>query len=300
MLGVSMATVLYEPAFVVVAHWFAQKRSQALTILTFVAGFAIIIATPSTEWLIRHTGWQTTSWVFAAVMAFVVAPILAIWVRRHPHDVGEQVDGTAVAVAQTVATVPATTVLGILRDAGFWWMTVAFLFATCALVVVLQTFVPYLIDRGYTPAAAAQMAAVAGLLALPSRLVFTPLGAVVSRYLLATVLCVMQCLALVVLVVVPGDAGVWGCVVLFGLSFGAITPARAALFADRYGTLVYGAVSGVLALVLTVARAVMPLLVESVRPGLAGYDAIYVWVGVITAVGSLPILIIPWLRTTAK
>ena len=300
MLGVSMATVLYEPAFVVVAHWFAQKRSQALTILTFVAGFAIIIATPSTEWLIRHVGWQTTSWVFAAIMAFVIAPMLAIWLRKHPHDVGAEVDGVAVAAPQAVATIPATTVLHILRDAGFWWLTVAFLFATCSLVVVLQTFVPYLIDRGYTPAAAAQMAAIAGVLALPSRLVFTPLGAVVSRYVLATLLCVMQCGALVALVLIPGDAGVWACVVLFGLSFGAITPARAALFADRYGTLVYGAVSGVLALVLTIARAVMPLLVESVRPLLAGYDAIYLWVGVITAIGSLPILIIPWLRTTTK
>jgi len=52
--------------------------------------------------------------------------------------------------------------------------------------------------------------------------------------------------------------------------------------------------------VLTIARAVMSLLVESVRPLLAGYDAIYLWVGVITAIGSLPILIIPWLRTTTK
>lgn len=297
MLGISMATVLYEPAFVVVAQWFARKRSTALTVLTFVAGFAIIIATPATEWLIRHWGWRWASVSFAVVMACVVAPMLAVWIRRHPSDVGQFVDGdTAPAPPAAGASIPVAQVTQVLRDQGFWVMTVAFLCSTCALVVVLQTFVPFLIDSGYSPAQAAQFASIAGLFALPSRLIFTPLGNIVSRHLLATVLCVMQSLALVALVVFPGPVGVWMCVVLFGLSFGAITPARAALFADRYGVLVYGAISGVLALVLTLARALMPFVVEVIRPGLGGYAPIYFWVGLLTAIGSLPIAIIPHLR----
>src|SRR5262245_19622994 len=42
-IGVAMATVLYEPAFVVVAMWFARRRGRALTVLTFVAGFASVV-----------------------------------------------------------------------------------------------------------------------------------------------------------------------------------------------------------------------------------------------------------------
>jgi fucose permease len=189
--------------------------------------------------------------------------------------------------------VAAAKVTEIVRDQGFWVLTIAFLFATASLVVILQTFVPYLIDRGYSAAQAAQFAAIMGVLALPSRLVFTPLGAIISRYTIATILCVMQSIALVALIIIPGEWGVWACVVLFGLSFGAITPARAALFADRYGVLVYGAISGVLALVLTMARAVVPIGVEIARPVFGDYAPIYLVMGIVTTLGSLLIVVVP-------
>lgn len=293
MLGIAMATTLYEPAFVVVANWFHRQRSTALTVLTFVAGFAIIIATPSTTWLIHSYDWRHTAWIYAGVMALVVAPLLAWWIRKTPADVGATVDGVPAVAVLPVGSVPAGAVSVALRDAGFWVLSLAFLASTCALVVVLQTFVPLLIDLGHSPADAAWYAAAAGVLALPSRLLLTPLGTVVSRFTLATVLCVMQGLALVVLMVVPGVWGIWGCVLLFGLSFGAITPARAALFADRYGVAVYGALSGILALVLTSARAIMPVLVESVRGQLGDYVAVYLWVGALSAIGSLGIIVVP-------
>ncbi len=298
MLGISMATVLYEPAFVVVANWFHQKRSQALTVLTFVAGFAIIIATPTTEWLIRQYGWQATTWVFAAVMLLLLAPILAIWLRHKPSDVGAFVDGAPSNQPHPQVAIAAVKVTEVVRDTGFWVLTIAFLFATSSLVIILQTFVPYLIDRGYSAAQAAQFAAIMGFLALPSRLVFTPLGAIISRYTIATVLCMMQSIALVALIVIPGEWGVWACVILFGLSFGAITPARAALFADRYGVLVYGAISGVLALVLTMSRAVVPLGVEIARPLFGDYAPIYLVMGLVTTIGSSLIVLVPWLGRT--
>ncbi|HRW10443.1 MAG TPA: MFS transporter, partial [Caldilineaceae bacterium] len=39
-LGITMATILYEPAFVVVAKWFQRRRSTALMVITLAAGFA--------------------------------------------------------------------------------------------------------------------------------------------------------------------------------------------------------------------------------------------------------------------
>src|SRR6266699_1133944 len=35
-IGITMATVLYDPAFAMVATWFRQQRARALTILTFI------------------------------------------------------------------------------------------------------------------------------------------------------------------------------------------------------------------------------------------------------------------------
>ena len=47
--------------------------------------------------------------------------------------------------------------------------------------------------------------------------------------------------------------------VLFGMGFGAITPARAALLAEFYGPAHYGRINSLLAFAITCARAVAPL-----------------------------------------
>src|SRR5262249_45901927 len=56
-IGITMAAVLYEPAFAVVAKWFVRYRGRALTILTFVGGFASVIYIPLAGWLIQTQGW---------------------------------------------------------------------------------------------------------------------------------------------------------------------------------------------------------------------------------------------------
>jgi hypothetical protein len=45
-IGITLAAVLYEPAFVVVANWFTRQRGRALTVLTFIGGFASVIYVP--------------------------------------------------------------------------------------------------------------------------------------------------------------------------------------------------------------------------------------------------------------
>jgi MFS family permease len=52
-IGVTMAAVLYEPAFAVIAKWFVRYRGRALTVLTFVAGFASVSYIPLANWLIQ-------------------------------------------------------------------------------------------------------------------------------------------------------------------------------------------------------------------------------------------------------
>jgi MFS family permease len=71
----------------------------------------------------------------------------------------------------------------------------------------------------------------------------------------------------------PGDAALWLFVALFGAGFGAITPARAALVAELYGRARYGSVSGVLALVLALARAAAPVGASLLYAAWGGYES---------------------------
>ena len=264
-LGVTLAAVLYEPAFWLVATWFRRGRGRALTLLTFIGGFASVIYIPLIAWLVRVQGWRGALVSLAAILAVGTLPIHALLLRRHPADLGLLPDGAA--AAPTDPTAPATpgaaerstTVGEALRGPAFWFLAVAFFLATLATGAVFVHLIPYLIGRGYDPGFAAWATGLIGIMGLPGRLVFTPLGGWVPRRWVTAGIFALQTIALVVLLTVDSRAGVLAFVVLFGAGFGAITPARAALIADFYGPEHYGRISSVLSLFLTGSRALAPV-----------------------------------------
>jgi MFS family permease len=93
LMGFALATVLYEPAFAVLAVWFERRRAAALTVLTFVAGFASVIFLPLAGWWVETLGWREALRALALVLWGVTVPLHALVLRRHPRDVGQEVDG---------------------------------------------------------------------------------------------------------------------------------------------------------------------------------------------------------------
>jgi MFS family permease len=135
---------------------------------------------------------------------------------------------------------------------------------------------------------------VLGLMALPGRLVFTPLGGRWPRAAVTASIFVLQSLACLIVLSTRAAAGVWLFVILFGAGFGAITPARAALVAERYGSSHYGKIAGVLALVVSLARAAAPVgasWLYALGGGRAhGYDAVTGVLAVLCLGASLAVL----------
>src|SRR5437868_4843151 len=92
-IGIIMATVLYDPAFALVATWFRQQRARALTVLTFIAGFASVIFVPLAQWLIQVQGWRMALVILALLLALITIPLHALILRRRPQDLGLVPDG---------------------------------------------------------------------------------------------------------------------------------------------------------------------------------------------------------------
>ncbi|HLW03312.1 MAG TPA: MFS transporter [Ktedonobacterales bacterium] len=288
-LGIVMAAVLYDPAFALVAVWFHRQRARALTILTFIAGFASVIFVPLAGWLVQAQGWRMALVALALLLGLVTIPLHALALRRRPEDMGLAPDGVALPASAPLASTAEArdvSVQGALRQTTFWWMAAAFALTTLAAVAVTVHLVPYLIDRGYTPGFAAAMAGLVGIMALPGRLVFTPLGNVFPRHLVIALICLLQALSLAVLLLIPGVIGVFGFVLLFGAGFGSITPARAALVADSYGSTHYARINSVLGLLITGARALAPVGAGVLYDLLGTYPLIFwilAWLSVLAA-----------------
>lgn len=277
-IGIVMAAVLYDPAFALVAKWFHRQRTRALTILTFIAGFASVIFVPLAQWLVQVQGWRMALVTLALLLGLLTIPLHALILRRRPEDLGLEPDG--IASSPSISSAPVVreqgvTVKGALQGVTFWWIAAAFALTMLAAGAITVHLVPYLIDRGYPASFAASMAGLIGIMALPGRLVFTLLGERFSRRFVTALLFLLQAVALPVLLLIPNVVGVCGFVVLFGAGFGAITPARAALVADHYGSTHYAKINSVLGLFVTGARAIAPAGAGILHDALGSYPPIF-------------------------
>jgi MFS family permease len=279
-IGLAMAAVLYEPAFAVIATWFhiAAERTRALLALTVIAGFASVIYVPLAGWLVQTHGWRHALQVLAVLLVpLTVLPNATLPGRRPDHLEGRAAPERHVAVARQRA----------LRDPALWWLAAAFFAATLATSTVTVHLVAYLREQHYSAGFAATWTGLIGAMSVTGRIAITVLG---RRWPLAATNAIIfagQAVAVAVLVLTSGPAGVVAFVVLFGLGVGLISLVRAALVADFYGLTAYASINGVLALPLTIARAAAPVAAAGLRSATGNYRLVMAGVALCSVVASL-------------
>jgi MFS family permease len=278
-IGITMATLLYEPAFVVVNAWFARQRARALAVVTFVAAFASVIFIPLATELSQRLGWRSALLALSIILGVGTIPLHLFILRRRPADLGLLADGEPIATGvealrQSQQNVSVRTAL---RDRTFWWLTAGFTLTTLAAIAITMHLIPYLLDHGYDARFAALAASVIGAMKFPGRLLFAPLERRIAHKYLAALLVLLQGIAVIILVTVPSAAGVLCGAALFGAASGAGTLARPALLAEYYGAAHYGSINGVLALFLAGAQALAPVGAGALYALFGGYEPV-LWI----------------------
>ena len=137
-IGLVMATVLYEPAFVVLAKWFpgADERRRAMTALTLVAGLSSFIFLPLAQALIEARGWRDALVILAVILAVVTVPLHAIVLRRGPG---------APRAEEHAADAGA-----VVRSTSFRRLAAAFFLASVAAFAMIVQAIPFLLERGHS------------------------------------------------------------------------------------------------------------------------------------------------------
>jgi MFS family permease len=286
-IGLTMATVLYEPAFAVIATWFDDaERRRALLTLTVIAGFASAIYVPLAGWLVQVHGWRDALIVLAALLGLLsVLPNATLPTRRPDHlERPTHDEDSPPAGPGGPAGVPLRQALG---DQALWWLAGALVAATLATSTVSVHLVAYLREQHYSPGFAATWTGLLGAMSVTGRIVVTVLG---RRWALAAAtagIFALQAVAVAILLVMPGPAGVVGFVALFGLGVGLISLVRAALVAEVYGVAAYASINGVLALPLTLARAAAPVAAAGLRATTGNYRLVMIAVALCSVAASL-------------
>ena len=305
-LGITMAAILYEPSFAVVTAWFARDRGRALAILTFFGGLASVVFLPLATWLVERRGWREALVILAATLAVTTIAPHWILLRHRPGDYGLPLDGikpgepggpggletgraTSAKVARAAAA-GSTRLRDALHDPAFWWIAIPFaVIGGCAVAVQIH-LIPYLQDRGFSPGFAATATGAIGLLKLPGRLIFAPLSErVPTRYVTGAIF-LLHAIAVSVLAVSDTTTAVIAFVVLFSAGNGMLTIIRATVVADRFGTLAFGGISGVIAFLWQIAVAVGPLGVSLLVSRWGSYAPVFWTLAALIALAAIAIV----------
>jgi len=255
LLGVAIAASLYDPAFATLGRIFGAGARSPITALTLAGGFASTVSWPATYLLIQHAGWRGTYLVYAAVLAFVAAPLHALALPRSRAELSPPTTARAAPPAP------------VLPPHGWAFIAVAAAFAAYAFVPSgLSAHLLAIFGRaGIDAATVVTIGALFGpsqVVARICELAFArgvhPL--MVARFAVGTLLVAFALMAW--LGVSPLVAAAF--MVMFGTANGLITIARGAVPLVLFGPVGYGALIGRIAGPWLVMQAIAPLVLAFV------------------------------------
>ena len=220
-IGVCAATVLYEPAFAVIAQWFRMRRSFALAIITFAAGLASTIFLPLSDAQLRGFGWRTGVLLLGLFLGIMTIPLHALILRRRPGDLGLRPDGTIVSISDNEAAPPALSLRHALGGRVFWLLTLGFGLAGLSGAAIRVHFIPFLIGSGIDSSTAAFATGAIGITQVIGRVIFAPLDHRFSPRVMLIGVYALQAVALMVLLLGQTPPLIIVFILLFGASQGA-------------------------------------------------------------------------------
>ena len=156
-----------------VISWFDHWRGRAISFAVLGASLAGVAMPPVVNELIEHYGWSNAYLVFSVTTLFVLFPVIYLFMKDRPEDIGEVRDGReyvrrhANEVIEIEEDVRTWTLAEMYRSPAFWSIGVIFGSMTCVFTAVMMHLFSHLQDIGIdTSTAAGIMSATAAFAAL--------------------------------------------------------------------------------------------------------------------------------------
>jgi len=173
----SIASVL---AATVANRWFVKRRGLVVGALTAAGATGQLIFLPALGYLAQDVGWRYVS-ITVACAALAVAPLLAIFLRNRPADIGlrpygaTEADSTPVSTGSPIGNAFRGLRMGA-RSRDFWLLGGSFFICGASTNGLIGThLIPASIDHGMAEVTAASLLATIGI--------FDVVGTLVSGYL---------------------------------------------------------------------------------------------------------------------
>jgi MFS family permease len=206
---------------VLISNWFQAKRGRAMGYAYLGLGLGGVAAPILAARLIEAVGWRRAFMVIGAMIGVVLFPSAQWLMRSAPREMGLLADGLEPSRAAGAGQASGFSLGAAVRTANFWLILVGSTLTIGAIGTVIQQFVLFLRDAGYTTVQAAHVSS--GLLfsGLVGRVA---VGYLVDRYNKKNVMALfylLLALAIPLLFAVRVPSALWGFALVFGFAMGA-------------------------------------------------------------------------------
>lgn len=308
-LGAGGSWTHHFPTQLLVANWFAKKRGLAIGILTASGGVGNILIPLISARLIKNYGWREALLILPIllIVPFVTVALLA---RNRPQDMGLLPDGDSEPAAagpqlHPTGTHPSTKSMhsthggrdssldwSVFKTTAFWILLGVFFFSAWAQFSVWQHLVLFFRDEGFSPTVAASLLSLFLAGSTAGRFFSGPFADKFSADTAVLLSIALAGLAMVALVAAHTNAGIYLCVILFGMGEGGTVTSRPLLVFQHYGASGVGKLYGVATAMMTIGAFIGPVLSGHIHDRTGSYNLAVLLALILTGVSVLLVILL--------
>jgi MFS family permease len=142
---------------VLITQWFRVRRGRAMGYAYLGLGLGGVVSPALTNLLIRDFGWRHAIEVIGSTILVVLFPVGLLITRSTPADMGLTPDGINFPILKDRSGEHVSGVAAALRTTNFWLILAGSTLVLGTINAVIQHFILFLKDEGYSTTAAAHI-----------------------------------------------------------------------------------------------------------------------------------------------
>lgn len=292
------------PNQVLVSRWFSRRRGRAMGYAYLGLGLGGVAAPLLINYLAHTLGWRHALQLLGAVILLVLFPV-AVWVTRSaPEELG--MDSGPIAEMELVhkdSSLQGSSSVGVARAArsvSFWLILAGSTLVIGAIGAVIQHFILFLKDAGYSATVAARFSTILLASSLGGRVI---VGYLADRFRKTHLMAFFYFLigaSVFLLANAPTSAVLWTFAVIFGFSMGADYMLIPLVTAECFGTAALGKLLALIIMGYSIGQWAAPWLVGRIFDARHSYDLAWKIIATAGILGAAAIYAVPSPTRLAK
>jgi MFS family permease len=282
---------------VLIARWFHRRRGQAMGYAYLGLGLGGVVAPMLVNFLARSFGWRHGLELVGTVILLVLVPT-GFWVTRSsPEDVAVVPEAFGEVTRPTrdslVVSRPSIGVSQAVRSAPFWLLLIGSTLAIGAIGAVIQHFILFLKDIGYSAAVASQYSTILLAASLGGRVI---VGHLADRFRKSDIMAFFYFLigaSVFLLSHSHSSVTLWSFALVFGFSMGADYMLIPLVTSECFGTTSLGKLLALIIGGYSIGQWAGPWFVGEIFDARHSYDLAWTIIAIVGVAGAAAIYAVP-------